>query len=44
MFEMFDMSSLRTGIMAGSTCPVETMKTLLKIMNMKEITRRVPKN
>ena len=26
MFEMFDMSSLRTGIMAGSTCPVETMK------------------
>ena len=26
MFDMFDMSSLRTGIMAGSLCPVELMK------------------
>ena len=38
MFEMFDMSSLRTGIMAGSTCPVETMKDAIEKMNMKEIT------
>ena len=38
MFEMFDMSSLRTGIMAGSTCPVETMKDAINKMNMKEIT------
>ncbi len=26
MFPLFDMSSLRTGIMAGSLCPVELMK------------------
>lgn len=26
MFEMFDMSSLRTGIMAGSLCPIELMR------------------
>src|SRR5574344_393685 len=38
MFDMFDMSSLRTGIMAGSTCPVETMKDAIEKMNMKEIT------
>jgi fatty-acyl-CoA synthase len=29
MFDMFDMSSLRTGIMAGSTCPIETMKEVM---------------
>ena len=38
MFDMFDLSSLRTGIMAGSTCPVETMKDAIEKMNMKEIT------
>lgn len=38
MFDMFDMSSLRTGIMAGSTCPVETMKEVIDKMNMTEIT------
>lgn len=38
MFDMFDMSSLRTGIMAGSTCPVETMKDVIEKMNMTEIT------
>lgn len=26
MFSMFDLTSLRTGIMAGSLCPVELMK------------------
>lgn len=38
MFDMFDMSSLRTGIMAGSTCPIETMKEVMDKMNMTEIT------
>ena len=38
MFSMFDMSSLRTGIMAGAGCPVELMKTVMDKMNMKEIT------
>ena len=38
MFNMFDMSSLRTGIMAGAGCPVELMKTVMDKMNMKEIT------
>ncbi|KZX15630.1 long-chain-fatty-acid--CoA ligase [Methanobrevibacter cuticularis] len=38
MFDMFDVSSLRTGIMAGSTCPIETMKEVMEKMNMKEIT------
>jgi fatty-acyl-CoA synthase len=31
MFDMFDLSSLRTGIMAGSICPVEVMKKVMKI-------------
>ena len=38
MFEMFDLSSLRTGIMAGSTCPIEAMKKVVNDMNMTEIT------
>ncbi|WP_409199380.1 AMP-binding protein [Methanobrevibacter sp. DSM 116169] len=38
MFDMFDMSTLRTGIMAGSTCPVETMKAVIEKMNMGEVT------
>ena len=38
MFDMFDMSTLRTGIMAGSTCPIETMKEVMEKMNMTEIT------
>ena len=37
MFGMFDLSSLRTGIMAGALCPVETMKEVMDKMNMKEI-------
>ena len=37
MFDMFDLSSLRTGIMAGALCPVETMKEVMNKMNMKEI-------
>lgn len=38
MFEMFDLSSLRTGIMAGSTPPIEAMKKVVNDMNMNEIT------
>ncbi|MBR5645569.1 MAG: AMP-binding protein [Treponema sp.] len=38
MFNMFDMSSLRTGIMAGSGVPVELMKTVMDKMHMPEIT------
>ncbi len=37
MFSMFDLTSLRTGIMAGSLCPVATMKEVMEKMNMKEI-------
>lgn len=35
MFKMFDMSSLRVGIMAGALCPVELMKKVEKEMYMK---------
>ncbi len=38
MFEMFDLSSLRTGIMAGSPCPIEAMKKVISDMHMKEVT------
>jgi fatty-acyl-CoA synthase len=37
-FSRFDMSSLRTGIMAGAPCPVEVMKRVNKEMNMREVT------
>jgi len=38
LFSRFDYSSLRTGIMAGSPCPVEVMKRVIDKMNMREIT------
>ena len=38
LFTRFDYSSLRTGIMAGSPCPVEVMKRVIDKMNMREIT------
>lgn len=38
MFDMFDLTSLRTGIMAGSLCPVEAMKKVVNDMHMKGIT------
>ncbi|MBN2610342.1 MAG: AMP-binding protein [Bacteroidales bacterium] len=38
MFNMFDLSSLRTGIMAGSPCPMEVMKEVVNRMNMKDVT------
>jgi len=34
----FDLSSLRTGIMAGAPCPVEVMKKVLTTMHMPEVT------
>ncbi|MEC7491051.1 MAG: AMP-binding protein [Pseudomonadota bacterium] len=37
-FPEFDLSSLRTGIMAGSPCPIEVMKQVNERMHMKDIT------
>ena len=37
-FGKFDLSSLRTGIMAGSNCPIEVMKKVISQMNASEIT------
>ena len=37
-FARFDLSSLRTGIMAGSPCPIEVMKRAVAKMNLSEIT------
>ena len=37
-FASFDLSSLRTGIMAGSTCPIEVMKRVIAEMHMEEVT------
>ncbi|MER8661425.1 AMP-binding protein [Mesorhizobium sp. M1148] len=37
-FTSFDLSSLRTGIMAGSPCPIEVMKKVVSLMHMKEVT------
>lgn len=36
-FAKYDVSTLRTGIMAGSTCPVEVMRRVTDQMNMSEI-------
>lgn len=36
-FESYDLSSLRTGIMAGSPCPVEVMKQVIERMGMSEV-------
>ncbi|MHC1788633.1 AMP-binding protein [Solidesulfovibrio sp.] len=38
LFAKFDFSSLRTGIMAGSACPVQTMRQVTEKMYMKQIT------
>ena len=37
-FSDYDLSSLRTGIMAGSSCPIDVMKRVIGGMNMKEVT------
>ena len=37
-FADFDLSSLRTGIMAGSPCPIQVMQRVIDKMNMREVT------
>ena len=37
-FASFDLSSLRTGIMAGAPCPIEVMRRCMAQMNLREIT------
>ncbi|MEX0840446.1 MAG: AMP-binding protein [Parvibaculum sp.] len=37
-FAKFDLSSLRTGCMAGSPCPVEVMKQVIERMHMRDVT------
>lgn len=37
-FREFDLSSLRTGIMAGSPCPIEVMRRVVDEMHMREVT------
>jgi len=37
-FDAYDLSSLRTGIMAGSPCPVEVMRKVVDRMHMSEVT------
>jgi fatty-acyl-CoA synthase len=37
-FAKFDLSSLRTGVMAGSPCPVEVMRQVIDRMHMRDVT------
>jgi fatty-acyl-CoA synthase len=37
-FKSFDLTSLRTGIMAGSPCPIEVMKKVISDMHAREVT------
>ncbi|HEY5755140.1 MAG TPA: AMP-binding protein [Steroidobacter sp.] len=37
-FRNYDLSSLRTGVMAGAPCPVEVMKRVIADMHMREVT------
>ena len=37
-FERFDLSSLRTGIMAGAPCPAELMKRVMRDMHLEQVT------
>jgi fatty-acyl-CoA synthase len=37
-FANYDLSTLRTGIMAGSSCPIEVMRRVIDQMHMKEVT------
>ncbi len=38
LFSKFDFSTLRTGTMSGSTCPVKRMQQCVSLMNMREVT------
>src|SRR4029453_729383 len=37
-FDLYDLSTLRTGVMAGSPCPVEVMKQCVDRMHMRDVT------
>ncbi|MFY9561493.1 MAG: AMP-binding protein [Terriglobales bacterium] len=37
-FARFDLSTLRTGVMAGAPCPIEVMKRVVQFMHLKEMT------
>ena len=37
-FSRYDVSSLRTGIMAGTVCPIDVMRRAVSLMNLREIT------
>ena len=37
-FSSFDLSTLRTGVMAGSNCPIEVMKAVIEKMGMRDVT------
>ena len=37
-FDHFDLSSLRTGVMAGAPCPLEVMKQVIERMGCRELT------
>jgi fatty-acyl-CoA synthase len=37
-FASYDLTSLRTGVMAGSPCPIEVMKQCVERMNMRDVT------
>ena len=37
-FDQFDLSHLRTGIMAGAPCPIEVMRKVISDMNMDQVT------
>ena len=37
-FAQFDLTSLRTGIMAGAPCPIEVMKRVMRDMHMSDVT------
>ncbi|HEV2654602.1 MAG TPA: AMP-binding protein [Ktedonobacteraceae bacterium] len=36
-FAKFDLTSLRTGVMAGSPCPIEVMKKVINLMHMRDV-------
>ncbi len=38
LFNKFDLKSLRTGIMAGSPCPIEWMEKAINLMNLRDLT------
>ena len=37
-FDEFDLSTLRTGVMAGAPCPIALMKRVVEKMHLSEIT------